>query len=720
MEKITIDHSFKDIPIPSKQEYKNKLLEKMESFIGRMRWEAHRFLQVKKNRTDPKNNYGFRTQNNPPYIKPLKCFENELIGILNLIQFEDCTSKYQRALIQHVNKIKKSDSIFVKTDKTGNIYKMPFSDYNKLLKNSITKNYKKTDPTNSMECTINNESKEITDQLQISNRVGRLAKKEAYLLLKDHKENFINDPKVRLICPAKTEVGKISSAVLKEVVASIKDKLKLNLWSNTNEATSWFIRMNQCRGAAFIQFDIADFYPSISEELFDRVIEFAKIHTEIEDEKANIIRACRKTAVYYNGDEWVKTSNDGLFDVTMGSWDGAQVADLVGLYILSLLTNESEMNTASIGLYRDDGLLIIENSNAQKCERIKKKLITLMNSLGLKIEVAANLKVVNFLDVTLNLNSFTYKPYKKENAKIKYVNTKSNHPPAVIKQIPNSIQKRLSNNSSNEEIFHESIDDYNDALKKSGFKGFELKYEPNGNPNRRKKASRSRRIIWFNPPFNKQVRTNIGKMFFNLISKHFPQEHPLHKIFNKNTIKLSYSCMDNFERIIKKHNNKIIRNSTAPKTEATRNCSCHNKNNCPLQNQCLTRNVVYKATVSIDKKPENDKHYIGISHTTFKARLYNHHTSFSKSDYKNDTSLATHIWKLKEDKTPYNIKWEIITRAPTCNSLNSTCQLCLLEKMHIVSFPNKKALLNRRSEISIKCKHKAEFLLKTWKSTGTS
>ena len=159
-----------------------------------------------------------------------------------------------------------------------------------------------------------------------------------------------------------------------------------------------------------------------------------------------------------------------------------------------------------------------------------------------------------------------------------------------------------------------------------------------------------------------QLKTNIGKLFFNLLLKHFPREHLLHKIFNRNTIKLSYSCTDNLERIIKKHNSKIIRKSSAPKEEETRDCNCYIKNACPLQNKCLTKNVVYKATVSVEN--EEDKYYIGIAHTTFKDRLYNHRNTFKYTKGKKKTSLATYIWKLeeREDDTPYNIKWEIITQ----------------------------------------------------------
>ena len=126
----------------------------------------------------------------------------------------------------------------------------------------------------------------------------------------------------------------------------------------------------------------------------------------------------------------------------------------------------------------------------------------------------------------------------------------SNHPPNVLKQIPNSIQERLSKNLSNEEIFKTAQCEFEDALKKSGFK-VDFKYTKN---------QRQKYIIWFNPPFKKVVTTNAAKMFLRLINRHLPKSHRLHKIFNRNTVKVSYSCMQNMSKIYKGHNSKITYN----------------------------------------------------------------------------------------------------------------------------------------------------------------
>ena len=71
-------------------------------------------------------------------------------------------------------------------------------------------------------------------------------------------------------------------------------------------------------------------------------------------------------------------------------------------------------------------------------------------------------------------------------------------------------------------------------------------------------------LLWFNPPYSKNVATNIGKSFLKLIDKHFPEGSQLNKIFNRNTVKVSYSCMSNVASIIKSHNKKVSSTNLRP------------------------------------------------------------------------------------------------------------------------------------------------------------
>ena len=65
---------------------------------------------------------------------------------------------------------------------------------------------------------------------------------------------------------------------------------------------------------------------------------------------------------------------------------------------------------------------------------------------------------------------------------------------------------------------------------------------------------RKRNITWYNPPFSKNVATNVGQSFLRIIDEKFPAKHPLLKIFNHNTVKVSYSCMPNIKQTIDRHN----------------------------------------------------------------------------------------------------------------------------------------------------------------------
>ena len=128
--------------------------------------------------------------------------------------------------------------------------------------------------------------------------------------------------------------------------------------------------------------------------------------------------ASRKTVLFYNNTTREKTTTDN-FDVTMVSFDSAKIADLLGIYILDTLVRFLKLN--NIGIYRDYGSISIPNSNGPRTSKIQEK----SSYMGLKIEISSNLKIVNFVDVTLNLNDNSYKPFSKPNAIRTYTNVNS-------------------------------------------------------------------------------------------------------------------------------------------------------------------------------------------------------------------------------------------------------------------------------------------------------
>ena len=147
------------------------------------------------------------------------------------------------------------------------------------------------------------------------------------------------------------------------------------------------------------------------------------------------------------------------------------------------------------------------------------------------------MKIVNYLDAILNLEKSTYYLYQKDNSQIKKINTESNNPPSIIKQHPISIESQLSSLSSLGEIFNDSVTQYQEALDKLRGK-YKLKYQASKNTTNNQKQLK-RNIIWFNPLYSKNVKTNIGQIFVNFIKKHFPPHHKFCKFFNKISVKIS-------------------------------------------------------------------------------------------------------------------------------------------------------------------------------------
>ena len=295
-----------------------------------------------------------------------------------------------------------------------------------------------------------------------------------------------------------------------------------------------------------MQFDIIDFYPTISKNILIDSINYARKYVGITKEQNDIILACRKTVLKNNESTWVKRGSEN-FDVPMGGgYDSSQIADLVGLYILDILNKI--ITSEQIGLYHGDGLIYIPNSNGPNSSSIQKKIIIAFKLLGFKIEVSSNNDIVHFLDVTLDLSNNTYKPFIKMDQCPSYITVNSNHPKTIIKQVTKAVNLRIRTLSANKKIFQESSKIYMDALKNSGFKDiFTNKEEniPNASNKERNKEyglkNRKRKIIWFNPPFCRQASINIGKYFLKLIDKHFKHDNILHKIFNRKTLKINIS-----------------------------------------------------------------------------------------------------------------------------------------------------------------------------------
>ena len=286
-----------------------------------------------------------------------------------------------------------------------------------------------------------------------------------------------------------------------------------------------------------------------------------------------------------------------------------------------------------------------------------------------------------------------------------YVHRDSNHPEGILKNIPYSVNKRLSSISANKQVFDLATPPYQEALRKSGY-DFNLEFQPPAS-NQNKKLNRQRKISWFNPPFSKNVQTNIGKQFLNLLDKNFPANHPLRKIINRNTVKISYRCMPNIKKKISNHNFKVQKG--AEERQPAYGCNCTNAiGPCPLDGNCLVDSLVYKAEV-IDEN-ENSMTYTGLTSNTFKQRYYGHRHSFKNRSSEHSTTLSSHIWNLKDRNEDYQVNWSVIDRASDFNPTTRKCRLCIKEKFYII-FQPEGAMLNERSELYSTCRHRKRQLL---------
>ena len=161
--------------------------------------------------------------------------------------------------------------------------------------------------------------------------------------------------------------------------------------------------------------------------------------------------------------------------------------------------------------------------------------------------------------------------------------------------------------------------------------------------------------------------------------------------------------MRNMAAIISSHNSKVL--AQTPE-QPPRLCNCRQPGNCPLNGQCLTECIVYKATVSVPQKPT--KHYYGLTEGPFKTRYNGHTHSFRSDNGRRETELSKYIWRLKDENKSFKVTWSIAQRASPYKCGTRRCDVCLSEKMVIAS-ADPLSTLNKRAEIVSTCRHRAKF-----------
>ena len=163
--------------------------------------------------------------------------------------------------------------------------------------------------------------------------------------------------------------------------------------------------------------------------------------------------------------------------------------------------------------------------------------------------------------------------------------------------------------------------------------------------------------------------------------------------------------MQNMGNVITKHNNKLLFQSFE---QSTRMGNCRDKASCPMDGNCLQKCFVYQAQVG---SGNSRRYYLGTSEDEFKTRYNNHIMSFHNKGYKMETELSKYVWKLKDREKDFTIKWSVAAKASPYICGSKHCDLCLTEKL-LIAKADPRTLLNKRSEIVSKCRHRNKFTLK--------
>ena len=169
---------------------------------------------------------------------------------------------------------------------------------------------------------------------------------------------------------------------------------------------------------------------------------------------------------------------------------------------------------------------------------------------------------------------------------------------------------------------------------------------------------------------------------------------------------MSYSCVPNMHSIIRTHNKKL---QNKPVTETPKSCNCRKKDDCPLTGKCQTASVIYNSEVAVENQTDS-KLYIGLTEDAFKQRYNNHTQTFKHEKYEYSTELSKYIWSLKRNQQNFKIKWSIQCCSRAYLPQSKRCNLCLTEKLSILSVDNCR-LLNKRSELISKCRHENKYYL---------
>ena len=140
-----------------------------------------------------------------------------MIGMVKEIKFRKMRNNIPQKMCEDIRRIKESDSIFVKSDKSGNFYEIEKGKYKQMMFKEVVEYYRKAPPD--LERELNSEAKVLAHRLGIVDRVEKYNTKNCFITIKDHKSDFKTNPECRLINPAKTQIGRVSKIIVQDICA---------------------------------------------------------------------------------------------------------------------------------------------------------------------------------------------------------------------------------------------------------------------------------------------------------------------------------------------------------------------------------------------------------------------------------------------------------------------------------------------------------------------
>ena len=228
LEKVNLGYSTKNIPFADPRRYKLKLIDKTEALIKRMRWKAIFYLSrnESENASENPETYGLPSKKCPTQVKELIPFENDLLQMVKNVEFGRTGNEFQTKLKNDMRNMRASGKTLTLADKTTNIHRLSKGQYSQLKVNAVTSKCKKA--SQKIKERIEKGNVKFAKKAKVLDRMDKNGSNSCFITLKDHKDNFQNNPTTHLINPAKNEIGRISKVILDKINGSLKQQLGVN------------------------------------------------------------------------------------------------------------------------------------------------------------------------------------------------------------------------------------------------------------------------------------------------------------------------------------------------------------------------------------------------------------------------------------------------------------------------------------------------------------